>query len=98
MASLVVWEDGKMNKSQYRKFKVMTVLDVDDFASMREVVHRRYKRLKEEGTPMPSLIPIDGGLGQLSSPRPTRSKSWASTTQPLASIAKKGGSDLRLRQ
>jgi excinuclease ABC subunit C len=47
VASLVVWEDGKMNKQLYRKFKVMTVLGVDDFASMREVVHRRYKRLLE---------------------------------------------------
>jgi excinuclease ABC subunit C len=45
VASLVVWEDGKMNKQLYRKFKVMTVLGVDDFASMREVVHRRYRRL-----------------------------------------------------
>jgi len=48
VASLVVWEDGKMNKQLYRKFKVMTVLGVDDFASMREVVHRRYRRLLEE--------------------------------------------------
>ena len=47
VASLVVWEDGKMNKQLYRKFKVMTVLGVDDFASMREVVHRRYRRLLE---------------------------------------------------
>jgi excinuclease ABC subunit C len=47
VASMVVWEDGKMNKQAYRKFKVMTVLGVDDFASMREVVHRRYKRLLE---------------------------------------------------
>src|SRR5277367_4470412 len=45
VASMVVWEDGKMNKSAYRKFKVMTVLGIDDFASMREVVHRRYKRI-----------------------------------------------------
>ncbi len=65
VASLVVWEDGKMNKSAYRKFKVMTVLGVDDFASMREVVFRRYRRLKEENKPMPSLVLIDGGLGQL---------------------------------
>ncbi|MGA2848127.1 MAG: excinuclease ABC subunit UvrC [Terracidiphilus sp.] len=48
VASLVVWEDGKMNKQLYRKFKVMTVLGVDDFASMREVVYRRYKRLLDE--------------------------------------------------
>ena len=49
VASLVVWEDGKMNKQLYRKFKVMTVLGVDDFASMREVVHRRYRRLLDQG-------------------------------------------------
>jgi excinuclease ABC subunit C len=48
VASLVVWEDGKMNKSAYRKFKVMTVLGVDDFASMREVVHRRYRRIRDQ--------------------------------------------------
>jgi excinuclease ABC subunit C len=47
VASMVVWEDGKMNKQLYRKFKVMTVLGVDDFASMREVVYRRYRRLLE---------------------------------------------------
>jgi excinuclease ABC subunit C len=47
VASLVVWEDGKMNKSAYRKFRVMTVLGVDDFASMREVVHRRYRRIRD---------------------------------------------------
>ena len=54
VASMVVWEDGKMNKSQYRKFKVMTVLGVDDFASMREVVTRRYKRIRESAMPTPS--------------------------------------------
>ncbi len=51
VASLVVWEDGKMNKSAYRKFKVMTVLGVDDFASMREVVHRRYRRIRDAAEP-----------------------------------------------
>ena len=50
VASMVVWEDGKMNKQLYRKFKVMTVLGVDDFASMREVVHRRYKRLLDQNS------------------------------------------------
>jgi excinuclease ABC subunit C len=50
VASLVVWEDGKMNKQAYRKFKVRSVLGVDDFASMREVVHRRYRRLLENGS------------------------------------------------
>ena len=47
VASMVVWEDGKMNKSAYRKFKVKTVAGVDDFASMREVVERRYRRIRE---------------------------------------------------
>ena len=47
VASLVVWEDGKMNKSAYRKFKVKTVAGVDDFASMREVVERRYRRIRD---------------------------------------------------
>jgi len=88
VASMVVWEDGKMNKSQYRKFKVMTVLGVDDFASMREVVTRRYRRLKEEDKPMPSLILIDGGLGQLHAAADAL-ESLGFTSQPLASIAKK---------
>ena len=48
VASMVVWEDGKMNKSAYRKFKVKTVAGVDDFASMREVVERRYRRIRDQ--------------------------------------------------
>jgi excinuclease ABC subunit C len=129
VASMVVWEDGKMNKSQYRKFKMMTVLGVDDFASMREVVTRRYRRIRdaaevlapealpesnskgtgfspyattsrEEGalaaeakptkepTTMPSLILIDGGLGQLHAAADALEE-LGITNQPLASIAKK---------
>jgi excinuclease ABC subunit C len=131
VASLVVWEDGKMNKQLYRKFKVMTVLGVDDFASMREVVHRRYKRLLEqngnalatntgadkssvtghdfsraenspgeeralapaskpskEPTTLPSLILVDGGLGQLHAAAEAL-ESLGLTSQPLASIAKR---------
>jgi excinuclease ABC subunit C len=88
VASLVVWEDGKMNKSAYRKFKVMTVVGVDDFASMREVVFRRYRRLKEEDKPMPSLVLIDGGLGQLHAAADALEE-LGFTTQPLASIAKR---------
>jgi excinuclease ABC subunit C len=65
VASMVVWEDGRMKKSDYRKFIIRSVEGVDDFASMREVVTRRYKRLQEEKKPMPSLALIDGGLGQL---------------------------------
>ncbi len=132
VASMVVWEDGKMNKSAYRKFKVMTVLGVDDFASMREVVTRRYKRIRDaaeakegvtsdalggqevsghdfsradtsqkqrgalapaeksskEPSTMPSLILIDGGLGQLHAAADAL-ESLGFTSQPLASIAKK---------
>ena len=140
VASLVVWEDGKMNKQLYRKFKVMTVLGVDDFASMREVVHRRYRRLldqhqgtgalkghdfsraadgailetgalapegssskpspklppspasepgsKKEPQSLPSLILIDGGLGQLHAAAEAL-ESLGLTSQPLASIAKR---------
>jgi len=88
VASLVVWEDGKMNKAAYRKFKVKTVAGVDDFASMREVVERRYRRLKEEDKPMPSLVLVDGGLGQLHSAAEAL-EALGFTSQPLASIAKK---------
>ena len=88
VASLVVWEDGKMNKSAYRKFKVKTVAGVDDFASMREVVERRYRRLKDESQPMPSLILVDGGLGQLHAAADAL-ESLGFTSQPLASIAKR---------
>ncbi|MGO9618006.1 MAG: excinuclease ABC subunit UvrC, partial [Bryobacteraceae bacterium] len=65
VASMVVWEDGRMKKSDYRKFIIRTVVGNDDFASMREVVTRRYSRLQQENKPFPSLILIDGGLGQL---------------------------------
>jgi excinuclease ABC subunit C len=105
VASLVVWEDGKMNKQAYRKFKVMTVLGVDDFASMREVVKRRYRRLLDErdknaekgkkaaAQPMPSLVLVDGGLGQLhAAAEALESLDFAAaglTPPPLASIAKR---------
>lgn len=88
VASLVVWEDGKMNKSAYRKFKIQTVAGVDDFASMREVVHRRYRRLKDEKKSMPSLVLIDGGLGQLHAAADALEE-LGFTSQPLASIAKR---------
>ena len=88
VASLVVWEDGKMNKQAYRKFKIKTVTGVDDFASMNEVLTRRYRRLLEEKQPMPSLVLVDGGLGQLHAAAEAL-ESLGLTTQPLASIAKK---------
>jgi excinuclease ABC subunit C len=88
VASMVVWEDGAMKKADYRKFQIKTVEGVDDFASMREVVTRRYRRLQEEQRPMPSLILIDGGLGQLHAAAQALEK-LGLTTQPLASIAKR---------
>ncbi|MDE1152070.1 MAG: excinuclease ABC subunit UvrC [Micavibrio sp.] len=88
VASMVVWEKDGMKKSDYRKFQVKTVSGVDDFASMREIVHRRYSRLQAENKPMPSLILIDGGLGQLHAAAAALEE-LGLTTQPLASIAKK---------
>ncbi|HQF41944.1 MAG TPA: excinuclease ABC subunit UvrC [Ignavibacteriaceae bacterium] len=67
VASMVVFEDGKPKKSQYRKFIIKTVAGPDDFSSMREVIERRYSRLLEENQPLPDLIMVDGGKGQLSS-------------------------------
>jgi excinuclease ABC subunit C len=88
VASMVVWEDGRMKKSDYRKFIIKTVEGVDDFASMREVVARRYKRIQEEKKAMPSLVLIDGGLGQLHAAAEAL-ESVQIINQPLASIAKR---------
>jgi excinuclease ABC subunit C len=67
VAACVVFKDGKPSKKEYRNFNIKTVIGPDDFASMEEVVFRRYKRLLEEEQPLPQLIIIDGGKGQLSS-------------------------------
>lgn len=67
VAACVVFRNGKPNKKEYRNFNIKTVEGPDDFASMEEVVFRRYKRLQEEGQDLPQLIVIDGGKGQLSS-------------------------------
>jgi excinuclease ABC subunit C len=88
VASMVVWEDGRMKKSDYRKFIIRSVNGVDDFASMREVVARRYKRLQDEKKPMPSLVLIDGGLGQLHAGAEALS-SLEIINQPVAAIAKR---------
>ena len=66
VASMVCFIDGKARKSEYRKYKIKTVDGIDDFAAMREVVFRRYRRLKSEQATLPDLILIDGGKGQLS--------------------------------
>lgn len=67
VAACVVFKDGKASKKDYRHFNIKTVEGPDDFASMEEVVYRRYKRLLDEKEPLPQLIIIDGGKGQLSS-------------------------------
>src|SRR5439155_2707935 len=88
VASMVVWEDGKMKKADYRKFIIRTVIGNDDFASMREVVTRGYPRLQEQKLPMPGLVLIDGGLGQLHAAAGAL-EAIGIVDQPLASIAKR---------
>ena len=99
VASMVVWENGKMKKSDYRKFIVKTVAGIDDFASMREVVGRRYRRVQEaaqdaaaapakDATTMPGLVLIDGGIGQLHAAAAALEE-LGIINQPLASIAKR---------
>ncbi len=66
VAGMVVCENGKMNRAEYRKFRIKTVEGSNDFASMREAVFRRYRRQLEEQKPLPELVMIDGGKGQLS--------------------------------
>jgi len=88
VASMVVWENGRMKKSDYRKFILKTVEGNDDFASMREVVTRRYSRLQEEKAKFPDLVIVDGGLGQLHAAAAALEE-LGITDQPLASIAKR---------
>ena len=65
VAGMVCFKNGLPSKSDYRKFHIKTVEGIDDFASMKEVVYRRYKRIIDEGADFPQLIIIDGGKGQL---------------------------------
>ena len=92
VASMVVWEDGRMKKSDYRKFIIRTVEGNDDFASMREVITRRYSRLQarepERKGSVLGLVLVDGGIGQLHAAAAAL-ESLGITDQPLASIAKR---------
>jgi excinuclease ABC subunit C len=93
VASMVVWENGRMKKADYRKFVIKTVVGNDDFASMREVITRRYARLLEEKERKPeagtkTLVLVDGGLGQLHAAAEAL-EAFGITDQPLASIAKR---------
>ncbi|HXC32809.1 MAG TPA: excinuclease ABC subunit UvrC [Verrucomicrobiae bacterium] len=87
VASMVVWEDGRMKKSDYRKFIIRGDWGNDDFASMKETVERRYRRLQEEKKPFPGLILIDGGIGQLHAAAAALEKLEV-INQPVAAIAK----------
>ena len=87
VASMVQFRDGKADKSNYRRFKIKTVDGIDDFASIAEVVNRRYSRLLEEKRPFPDLIVIDGGKGQLSSAEAELKKLGVKT--PVISLAKR---------
>ena len=89
VASMVVWEDGRMKKSDYRRFIIRSLSGLpDDFQSMREVVTRRYKRVQDEGLGMPDLILIDGGIGQLHAVQSALDE-LNIVDQTLASIAKR---------
>jgi excinuclease ABC subunit C len=88
VASMVVWENGRMKKSDYRKFIIRSVTGVDDFASMREVVTRRYQRVLSEKQKLPSLVLIDGGVGQLHAAAEAL-EALEIVNQPLAAIAKR---------
>ncbi len=88
-AACVVFRNGKPFKKDYRHFKIKTVEGVDDFASMEEVVHRRYKRLRDEGISLPQLIVIDGGKGQLSSAVKSLSKLGLRGKISIIGIAKR---------
>ena len=87
VASMVVWEDGTMRKGEYRKYIVRSQQN-DDFAAMREVVGRRYRRQKAEGRAFPSLVLVDGGIGQLHAAAAALEETGAAA-QPLAAIAKR---------
>lgn len=89
VASLVVFKDGKPSKKDYRHFKIKTVEGPNDFASMEEIVYRRYKRLVDEGQPLPDLVIVDGGKGQLSSAAGSLENLGLSTKMPLIGIAKR---------
>lgn len=88
VASLVVCEKGVMKKSEYRKFKIRTVRGADDFASIYEAVHRRYRRLVEEEKSLPDLVLVDGGKGQLHFAYQALSELGIEDI-PVASIAKR---------
>jgi excinuclease ABC subunit C len=88
VASMVVWEEGSMRKSEYRSFNIRGLPDQDDFAAMRQAVLRRYKRRLEEFGDMPDLVLIDGGRGQLNAAMDALTELEVEET-PLVALAKR---------
>jgi excinuclease ABC subunit C len=88
VAAMVCFKNGKPDKKNYRKFNIKTVEGANDFASMAEVVHRRYKRLLEEGQTLPDIVVVDGGLGQLHAAHEAM-VALGLGDHPLISLAKK---------
>lgn len=89
VAACVVFKNGKPAKKEYRHFNIKTVVGPDDYASMREVVYRRYKRLEEEGESLPQLVLIDGGKGQLSAAKEALEKAGVYHKLAVIGIAKR---------
>ena len=89
VASCVVFRDGKPSRKEYRHFNVKTVVGPDDFASMREIVYRRYSRLLEEKAELPDLIIVDGGKGQLSSAYEVLCALGVENQVPIVGLAKR---------
>jgi excinuclease ABC subunit C len=89
VAACVVFRNGRPSKKDYRHFNIKTVTGPDDFSSMEEVIYRRYKRMLEEKNPVPQLVVIDGGKGQLSSAMKSIEKLGLRETITVIGIAKK---------
>ena len=89
VASCVVFRDGKPSRKEYRHFNIKTVVGADDFASMREILTRRYSRLLEEGVELPDLIVVDGGKGQLSSAYSVLQELGIADRVPIVGLAKR---------
>ena len=89
MSACVVFKDAKPSKSEYRHFIIKTVIGPDDYASMREVINRRYTRMVKENRTMPDLIIIDGGKGQLSAAINALEAIDLSDKIPIIGIAKR---------
>ena len=89
VASCVVFRDGKPSRKDYRHFNIKTVVGADDFASMREILTRRYSRLLDEGAELPDLIVVDGGKGQLSSAYAVLQELGIADRVPIVGLAKR---------